>query len=276
MPYGQNQSSPFTGRLVIALIIAIVSLISYYGSSVTNPVTHQRQHVTLSPEEEIKLGLQAAPQMAAQYGGLEPNRADQARVDEVGRRIIEQSDARGAPYEFHFHVLADPKTINAFALPGGQIFITDGLLSKLTTPGELAGVLAHEIGHVVDRHGAQHLAKQRLTQGLGGAAVIMTSDPNDPHSRRNAAIAMAVTQLVNLRFGRNDELAADRLGVQYMSQAGYDPRSMIEVMKILASQGGAAPPEFFSTHPNPGHRIEKIQAAIAQEYPQGVPPGLEK
>ena len=86
---------------------------------------------------------------------------------------------------------------------------------------------------------------------------------------------MAVTQLVNLCFGRNDELAADRLGVQYMSQAGYDPRSMIEVMKILASQGRPAPPEFFSTHPNPGHRIEKIQAAIAQEYPQGVPPGLE-
>ncbi len=275
MANGQNGNSAFFGRLAIAAIIAIISLISYYGNSVRNPVTHKKQHVTLSPDQEIRLGLQAAPQMAAQYGGLEPNPRDQQRVDEVGRRIIAQSDAKGAPYQFQFHVLRDPQTINAFALPGGQVFITEGLLNKLSTPGQLAGVLAHEIGHVVDRHGAQHLAKQRLTQGLGGAAVIASSDPNDPNSRRNAAIAMAVTELVTLRFGRQDELAADRLGVQFMSQAGFDPRSMIDVMHVLASQGGA-PPEFFSTHPNPEHRIEKIEAAIANEFPQGVPSGLEK
>ncbi len=276
MAYDQNRNSAIFGRLAIAAVIAIVSLISYYGNSVRNPVTHQKQHVTLSPEQEISLGLQAAPQMAAQYGGVEPDRADQERVNEVGDRIISQSDARGAPYKFQFHVLRDPQTINAFALPGGQIFITEGLLRKLSTPGQLAGVLAHEIGHVVDRHGAQHLAKERLTQGLGGAAVIASSDPNNPSSRRNAAIAMAVTQLVNLRFGRSDELAADRLGVQFMRQAGFDPRSMIDVMHILEKAGGAGPPEFFSTHPNPGHRIEKIEAAISRDCPNGVPPGLEK
>jgi predicted Zn-dependent protease len=271
----RNQSSAFLGRLAIAAIIALISLFSYYGHSVPNPVTGKRQHVSMSPDQEIRLGLQAAPQMAAQYGGLEANPHDQQLVDQVGGRIIADSDAKTSPYRFQFHVLRDPKTINAFALPGGQIFITEGLLHKLTTPGQLAGVLGHEIGHVVDRHGAQHLAKERLTQGLGGAAVIATSDPNDPNSRRNAAIAMAVTQLVNLRFGRDDELAADHLGVHFMSQAGFDPRSMIDVMHVLESQGGA-PPEFFSTHPNPAHRIEKIEAAIATEFPQGVRPGLEK
>jgi predicted Zn-dependent protease len=271
----RNQNSAFIGRLVIAAIIALVSLFSYYGHSVPNPVTGKKQHVSMSPEQEIALGLQAAPQMENQYGGPAGDPRDQQRVDEIGGRIIDQSDAKKSPYHFQFHVLRDPKTINAFALPGGQIFITEGLLSKLRTPGQLAGVLGHEIGHVVDRHGAQHLAKQRLTQGLGGAAVIASSDPNDPNSRRNAAIAMAVTQLVNLRFGRDDELAADRLGVHFMSEAGFDPRSMIDVMHILESQGGA-PPEFFSTHPNPAHRIEKIERAIREEFPQGISPGLEK
>jgi predicted Zn-dependent protease len=271
----RNQNSAFLGRLVIAAIIALVSLFSYYGHSVPNPVTGKRQHVSLSPDQETSLGLQAAPKMAAQYGGLEPNPIDQMRVDGVGGRIIAESDAKNSPYHFHFHVLRDPKTINAFALPGGQIFITEGLLNKLTTPGQLAGVLSHEIGHVVDRHGAQQLAKERLTEGLGGAAVIASSDPNDPGSQRNAAIAMAVTKLVNLHFGRDDELAADHLGVHFMSQAGFDPRSMIDVMHVLESQGGA-PPEFFSTHPNPKHRIGKIEAAIAAEFPKGIPRGLEK
>ncbi len=272
---GQNQNSAMVGRLVIAAILVIISLISYYGHSVPNPVTGKKQHVSISPDQEIQLGLQAAPQMEAQYGGPAGNPRDQALVNQIGDRIISQSDAKKSPYRFQFHVLRDPKTINAFALPGGQVFITEGLLHKLTTPGQVAGVLGHEIGHVVDRHGAQHLAKERLTQGLGGAAVIATSDPNDPSSRRNAAIAMAITQMVNLKFGRNDELAADQLGVRYMSQAGFDPNSMIDVMKVLASQGGA-PPEFFSTHPNPEHRIQKIQAAIAAEFPRGVSPDLEK
>ena len=107
--------------------------------------------------------------------------------------------------------------------------------------------------------------------------MIATADPNDPHSQRNAAIAMAVAQMVNLKFGRNDELQADELGLRFMAQAGYDPRSMISVMKILeeASKGGT-PPEFFSTHPNPGHRIQRIEANIQRMFPQGVPDGLEK
>src|SRR5207253_9721091 len=95
-------------------------------------------------------------------------------------------------------------------------------------------------------------------------------------SQRNAALAMSVAQLVNLKFGRNDELEADRLGVRFMSDAGYDPRSMIQLMKILeASSRGGRPPEFFSTHPNPENRITRIQEAIQEKYPNGVPDGLE-
>jgi predicted Zn-dependent protease len=174
-------------------------------------------------------------------------------------------------------VLNDPETINAFALPGGQVFITEGLLRRLKTDGQLAGVLGHEIGHVVARHGAEHIAKEQLTQGLTGAAVLATYDPSDPSSRGSAAVAAVIGQLVTMRFGRQDELEADRLGVRFSSEATYDPRSMIELMKILEeSSKGNQPPEFFSTHPNPENRIQRIQAAIQEQYPNGVPAGLEQ
>jgi predicted Zn-dependent protease len=211
--------------------------------------------------------------MAAQNGG-EVHDQRFANVEAVGRRIVANSDASRSPYHYDFHLLNNEQTVNAFALPGGQVFITTGLYDKLSTEGELAGVLGHEIGHVVARHGAEQLAKQRLTQGMAGAAVIATTDPNNPASQRNAAVAMAVAQLVNLKFGRNDELQADQLGQRFMSESGYDPRSMIKVMELLEKVGGSGPSEFFSTHPNPPHRIELIKEHIAEMFPSGVPDGL--
>ena len=163
------------GRLWVALIIAAISLLGYFGSSVFNPVTQEKQHVgSITPEQEVALGLQAAPEMAQQYGGLDPDREAQARVSRVGQRVVARSAAGKTPYRYEFHLLDDPETINAFALPGGQVFITEGLLKRLNSDGELAGVLGHETGHVVGRHGAEHIAKEPLTQGLTGAAVHAT------------------------------------------------------------------------------------------------------
>ena len=265
-------------RLLIALVVAVLSILGYYGSSVFNPITKEKQHVAgITPEQEVALGLQAAPEMEQQFGGLDPDKEMQARVARVGERLVSRTAAGKSPYHFEYHVLNDPETINAFALPGGQVFITEGLLRLLKTDGQLAGVLGHESGHVVARHGAEHIAKQQLTEGLTGAAVLATYDPNNPSSRNSAAVAAMVGQLVSMRFGRQDELEADRLGVRLGSEAGYDPRSMIELMKILdQSSQGNRPPEFFSTHPNPENRIQKIQQAIQEVYPNGVPKGLEK
>jgi predicted Zn-dependent protease len=136
--------------------------------------------------------------------------------------------------------------------------------------------LGHEITHVVGRHSAEQIAKAQLTQGLSGAAVIAASDPDNPNSSQHAAaVAAVVGQLINTKYGRDDELEADRLGVRFMADAGYDPRSMIRVMEILAeAHQGGGPPEFFSTHPNPENRIQKIQEAIQAEFPEGVPEGL--
>lgn len=251
------------GRLIFAAIIAAVSLFSYFGSRQDNPVTGETQYVNITPEQEIGLGLQAAPQMEQEFGGEDPNQNDQAIVDQIGNQIVASSPASQTPYQYDFHLLADPETINAFALPGGQVFITRALYDKLQTEGQLAGVLGHEIGHVVARHSAEQIAKAQLTEGLTGAAVIAAYDPNNPSSAGSAQIAVLIGQLISLKFSRNDELEADKLGVCFMNDTGYDPQEMIGVMQILqsASQGNQ-PPEFMSTHPDPGNRITRIQEDI--------------
>jgi predicted Zn-dependent protease len=263
------------GRLIIAGVLVIVSLISYFGARVYNPVTEETQHIDITVEQEIALGLQAVPEMEAQFGGETDNPEAAALVAEVGESIVARSAAGQGPYDYSFSVLNDGETINAFALPGGPIFITEALLARLESEGQLAGILAHEITHVVARHSAEQIAKQRLTESLTGAAVIAAYDPNNPSTQNTAQVAVLIGQLVNLKFGRSDELESDRLGVRWMSEAGYDPRSMISVMEILAEAGGPnRQPEFFSTHPDPGNRIANIEAAIEAEFPNGVPDGL--
>lgn len=251
------------GRLIMAGVIALVSLISYFGSRQDNPVTGEAQYIGITVEQEIALGLQAAPQMAAEFGGLDPDQQAQAIVDQIGQGIVQSSAASGTPYEFEFHLLEDDQTINAFALPGGQIFITRALFDQLQTEGELAGVLGHEIAHVVARHSAEHIAKAQLTEGLTGAAVLATYDPENPATASTAQVAALIGQLINLKFGRDDELESDFLGVCFMNDTGYDPNELISVMQILAaSRQGEQPPEFFSTHPNPENRVQRIQTAI--------------
>lgn len=251
------------GRLIMAGVIALFSLITYFGSRQDNPVTGETQYIGITVEQEIALGLQAAPQMAAEFGGLDPSQQDQAIVDQIGNQIVQSSPAGSSPYQFEFHLLDDNQTINAFALPGGQIFITRALYDQLRTEGELAGVLGHEIGHVIARHSAEHIAKAKLTEGLTGAALLATYDPDNPASANTAQVAALIGQLINLKFGRDDELESDFLGVCLINDTGYDPNELVGVMQVLAaSSQGNRPPEFFSTHPNPESRIQRIQEAI--------------
>lgn len=257
-------------RILIGLAIAAFALISFFTAKEYNPVTDEEQHISLTPDQEIALGLQAVPELLQQYGGEVPNAEAQAYIDEVGFRIVDQSVAdTNTDWEYEFYLLNDAETINAFALPGGQIFITAALYQRLESEGQLAGVLGHEIGHVEARHGAERIAQQQLSQGLIGAVLVASDDA------RAAQLAAVVSQLVNMQYGRDDELQSDELGVLFMSQAGYNPESMIGVMQILAEAGGGGPPEFFSTHPNPENRIQRIQEAIDELYPNGVPDNLE-
>lgn len=261
-------------RLFLGLLIAGISLISYYSLRQQNPVTGESQHISMNVDQEVALGLETAPQMAKEMGGLDPDEEVQRVVAQVGERVVRQSDARGTAYQFRFHVLADQQTVNAFALPGGPVFITRALLSRLDNEAQLAGVLGHEVGHVVGRHTAEQLAKSQLAQGLIGAAGVAGSD--DYGSGQHAAqLAALAAQIAQLRYGRQDEIQADTLGVRFMSQAGYDPRALLDVMRILSEASGPGRgPEFLSTHPDPGNRRGVIVSAIQRHFPNGVPPDL--
>jgi len=261
-------------RLLVGLAFAAFALFSYMGKSQTNPVTGEKQHISISQDQEIALGLQSAPEMMAQFGGPSQDAEATALVQKVGEKIVASSEAGKSGYEYHFVLLGDRNTINAFALPGGPVFITEALLARLKTEGQLAGVLGHEISHVVLRHSAEHIAQQELTQGLTGALILSTYDPNDPNSGRTAQMALLVANLINMKYGRSDELESDRYGVKYMGQAGYDPNAMLAVMEVLASaRQGGEPPEFFSTHPSPENRSDRIADAIREFFPDGPPAG---
>lgn len=264
---GQDGRGSGGSPLIIALIIAATGFFMYMSQTEENPVTGVKQHLSLTPQQEIRLGLQSAPQMAAKMGGEIPSTDPRTQeVQKIGNQIIAHSDAHKGPWHFQFHLLADPKTINAFALPGGQIFITLGLLNDLQTEAQLAGVLAHEAGHVIQRHSAQQMAKGELGQILVAATGVGLSDPSHPsRGEQAAAVAGIINQVTQLHYSRNDELEADQWGLHLMSQAGYDPKAMLEVMKILeqASPGGHQP-EMLLTHPYPESRIKAINEYLQE------------
>jgi len=287
-PRGSGLSSGFKARLLIAAAIALFAVVSYYAKpGDLNQVTGERERVAMTDAgEEIKLGLQAAPQMVGQHGGPSRDFAAQQRVHTVGWRLLdaldvalEQMNRQGEaeipyrnPYReaFQFTLLADPRTVNAFALPGGQVFITESLYRRLQTEGELAGVIGHEIGHVLSRHGNKRMAKQGLYQGLAGAVGVLGGDA------QSTRMAQMVSSVLSMKYGREQEIESDDWGVRLCGLAGYDPRAMVGVMKVLdeATGGGGGPPEFLSTHPKPANRAEYIEAAIKKWYPNGVPQGL--
>lgn len=164
--YGASQPPRRRGglpvRLLIAVAIAGVAVWQYYSRVEVNPVTGEEQRIALSAEQEVALGLEAAPEMARQMGGIVDPDSPAARfVQEVGAKVVAGSVAAQSPYPFAFHLLADGETVNAFALPGGQVFLTAGLLTRLKDEAEVAAVLGHEVGHVIHRHGAEHRPKRR-------------------------------------------------------------------------------------------------------------------
>ena len=285
---GSGAGSALKARLLIALAIAAFAFLSYYAKSKDiNEVTGEPERVALTDEaEEIQLGLQAKPEMIGMHGGPSRNIAAQQQVQTVGWRLLEALDKelakfnrenpganRRNPYEeaFQFTLLSDPKTVNAFALPGGQVFITEALYAALETEGQLAGVLGHEIGHVLSRHGNKQMARQGMFQGLAGAIGVLGG------TQESAQAAQMISATLSMKYGREAELESDDWGVRLCYQAGYDPRAMIGVMKVLEEAGGGqAPPEFFSTHPKPANRVEFIERAIEKYFPSGVPDNLRK
>lgn len=254
---------------VIGLAGAVVGV--GLGGCTTNPATGKSIFTMgMSRQTQISLGNQAAPQFRQEMGGSVPDERLQRYVDDIGRRMaaLTEGDNPSLPWEFN---LVNSSQVNAFALPGGKVFFTRGLAEKLTSEAQMAGVIGHEIGHVTAEHGAQRMASTiAFNAGLVATAVIVGVS-GDRDLQRIAAVgvpAIAVGgNLVLLKFGRNEELEADRLGVRYMVGAGYNPRGQMEVMQVLASLStGPRPPEFLSTHPDPSSRVEQVQELLRGEY----------
>ena len=241
-------------KLFLGVAIVAFGVIRYCGSQEENPYTGRTQAISLSTEEEIAIGLQNAPIMAEQHGGLYPDQRLQDQVDAVGKKLVDNTITQETPYTYEFHLLSDPNTVNAFALPGGQIFITYALYKRLNSEDQLAGILGHEIGHVVGRHSAERIAQSELANTVATGAQVGADA---------GMLASQLGQTILLKNGRGDELESDDLGVKFMLEAGYDPEALIEVMQILKEAGGGQRvPEFQSSHPDPDNRIEKIRAAI--------------
>ncbi len=240
-------------RILIGLAIVAFAFIQRCSNKEENPYTGRVQNINMTAEQEIAIGLQSAPEMAQQHGGLYPDERLQAFVDAVGKRLVQSSIARETPYQYDFHLLADDQTINAFALPGGQVFITYALFSRLNE-AQLAGVLGHEIGHVIGRHSAERIADSNFWRTVSMGASVGADMGN---------VVAGIGQSTLLQNGRGDELESDELGVLFMLQSGYEPEEMIRVMEILKEAAGPnRVPEFQSTHPDPDNRIEKIREAI--------------
>ncbi len=240
-------------RIFIGLAIVAFAFVQRCNSKEENLYTGRTQTIDMTPEEEIAIGLQAAPEIAREFGGLYPDERMQSLVDAVGGKLVNNSIARETPYQYEFHLLADDQTLNAFALPGGPVFITYALFSKLNE-AQLAGVLGHEIGHVIGRHSAERIAEGNFWKTVSMGASVGADA---------GGIVGSIGQNTLLNNGRDDELESDDLGVLFMLQAGYDPEEMIRVMEILKEAAGPnRQPEFQSTHPDPENRIQKIQEAI--------------
>ena len=248
----------------------IIVLLAVFASSCTvsrNPISGNKRAYGYSWEQERQLGAQADQQIQAQYGFYQDERVSRY-VEEVGQEVLAESHVRrpDAAQEFketpfHFRVLDSP-VVNAFALPGGYVYVTRGLLAHLNNEAQLAVVLGHEIGHVEARHASQRAFEQQLGQIalLGGA--IAGQELLGLPAQDLLNIGGAAAQLMFLSYGRDDERESDNLGVEYAARAGYvaaEGSEFFRSLERIGEESGQSLPSFLSTHPDPGEREKTIQ-----------------
>lgn len=255
-------------RTTPMVVVGAALLMSSTGCE-TNPATGRRQLNYYSIEQEVQLGSELMPQLTQEYGGEVQDAQLTQYVDRVGQALAEVTEEYNTelPWEF---TLLDSEVINAFALPGGKVFISAGLLAEMTNEAQLAGVLGHEIGHVTAQHTDQRVGTAMVVAGIATAAGVAAEKTiSDNKMNQLAALVIGVgSEGYLLSYSREQELEADALGIRYMSRVGYDPKGQLQVMEILrdAAAGAGAPPEFLSTHPHPGTRIREIEKLLRGDY----------
>ena len=248
MFYGISKKS---GLVILGLFFCLCA-----GCAV-NPITGEEHFMLISEEQDIEIGRGYAPEIEKQMGGRIANESLQDYVDSVGQRIARVSHR--PDLEYHF-VALEHKSVNAFALPGGYVFITKGMLEKLTTEAQLAGILAHETTHIVARHASAAMSREI---GIG----ILLSAVTPEKTPQGALVAADLARkILGLRYSRKDEREADFGGLDYMVWAGYNPYGMVETMQMLQDQHEDRPVDFLSTHPSPQNRMAYLNQNIQTRY----------
>ena len=247
------------------------------SSCARNPATGKNEIALVSESQEIQMGQQYAQQIVRSMGVYDDKKV-QDYVSRLGMGMAAKSERPQLPWAFY--VMDDP-TVNAFALPGGSIFVTRGILTHMNNEAELVGVLGHEIGHVTARHSVQQMTRQQIAQiGLGVGSII-SSDV-----AQYAGLASQGLGVLFLKYGRDAESQSDQLGFKYMVRDGYDPRAMATMFQTLQRvsklEGAGDIPEWASTHPDPGNRVQATMERVdtlsvpndqAQHQAGGVPAG---
>jgi len=261
-----------------ALSLLLSALLVYSCVSDIIPATGERRYLGFTWEQEKKIGKETSQQVAALFGTYRDSKLERY-VTDVGNRVLATSHLRrpGIDEQIRktpvtFGVLDSP-IINAMALPGGYVYVTRGMLAHLNNEDQLASVLAHEIGHVAARHAARQTWQQQLGQGLLLGGVLLGQGLGLP-AQDILNLGSMAAQLIFLRYSREDELEADKLGVEYSSAAGYDPREAVglfETLDRIQEKEGQGMPSFLATHPDPGDRIQRIRELTAR-MPRGRQP----
>lgn len=256
---------------ILLLGVSAFALLAPLGGCQTNAATGKRSLMLMTREQEAQLGAEAAPQFTAEYGGKVENAELTSYVNEIGQKMAKQTESYFPTIAWEFTLLNSP-VVNAFALPGGKVFFSRGLAEKLNNEAEMAGVMGHEIGHVTAQHGNQRISEQQIFNvGLAiGAVAVGVADENSALRKygQYGIPALAIGgNVVLLKYGRNQELEADRLGMRYMTKVGYDPKGQLQVMQLLQELSkGSTTPTILSTHPDPDARVAQIEQLLKTEY----------
>lgn len=248
-----SQNRKYIIGFILIIMISLLSFFLFFRKTQVNPITGKKQHISMTIQQEIEFGLECAPDMAANYGGLHPDTKIQNKVKNIGQKLVAVKQISKSPFQFDFHVLADSQIINTVSFPGGQIFITNGLLKLLKTDDDIAAVLSHEIGHVISRHTTEKLSGFNILESFKDSSnVVMEYTPSE--------ISKYISDILKLTFNEKEEEEADELCVKYLVNAGYDPNSLSKVLVVLKEKSDAK--DFLNRHPASESRIDHAKTAV--------------
>lgn len=245
------------------LVLAALFFAYQYFSSerFVNPETGRASRVGMSTSQEAALGLQSYQQVLAQSQTV-PAGPELEMVKRVASRLAAATGQAGADFQWQVSLIRDDQ-VNAFCLPGGKIVVYTGILPVAQNEAALATVLGHEMAHATSRHGSQRVFEQNLAQtAMAGVAGTLSDMDYDKQRAILGALGAGAQYGVLMPFGRKQESEADEIGLTYMARAGYDPQESIRFWQRMEGATGSQPPEFLSTHPSHGTRIQQLQALM--------------